>query len=551
MSRRLARVLYAAAAASLAITTMSFSGAGAAGAATAAPQSEPPQAVGPPGYSTAWSGYGVGGGRWFRYLSTTLTVPPRMLPAANSGDAVIRLQWAHQNGIPDAGFIVQPGGGPGTVEVTSHPGDSQILGLSPKVGDRLTVSIYYDQKGHDYFTATDLTQHTTQTVQTTVGNVVYDSGFVGAVATGTVSPPQADTQLWHFTNSHVTTYSGDRGTLLGPWTTSETIATTTGTAAGTVKLSPSPLSNGGQDFTVWLRRAVPGRPMPGVTLGVTAQGNTWTELFYTGTSAQVWRVHLSNMAQHIPQSWGGKLVGGPAAVWIPPGTFPISGLAVFGRGTDNRLWWRHEGSGWQCLGGRLTSKPTVHFGGALAPGALTVFVRGDNGAVWGGALHGTGNPGQLEWTGWVSLGGRLLAGTGPVSVGNASGAFVVAVGTNRVVYVAERLAGWQKWTWRPIGGKTTADPGIASPSPNAVVAFVRGTDNAAWYNEFFGHTSGVTAGWHSMGGNLTSGVTALTQQELGVYYRTSVYGLGTGNGPWYKTGMWPALSDWWPVRIDY
>jgi len=51
------------------------------------------------------------------------------------------------------------------------------------------------------------------------------------------------------------------------------------------------------------------------------------------------------------------------------------------------------------------------------------------------------------------------------------------------------------------------DPGIASPSPNAVVAFVRGTDNAAWYNEFFGHTSGATVGWHSMGGNLTSGVT--------------------------------------------
>lgn len=40
-----------------------------------------------------------------------------------------------------------------------------------------------------------------------------------------------------------------------------------------------------------------------------------------------------------------------------------------------------------------------------------------------------------------------------------------------------------------------------------------------------------------MGGKLTTGVTALTQQELGVYPRTSVFALGTGNRPWYKTGM--------------
>jgi len=63
-----------------------------------------------------------------------------------------------------------------------------------------------------------------------------------------------------------------------------------------------------------------------------------------------------------------------------------------------------------------------------------------------------------------STAGRL-AGTGPASAGNASGLFVIAVGTNRVVYVAEHLAG-KALTWRPISGKTTADPGIATPSPN-------------------------------------------------------------------------------------
>jgi hypothetical protein len=36
--------------------------------------------------------------------------------------------------------------------------------ISPNAGDQLTVSICYDQHGHYFFTATDLTQHTTQTV---------------------------------------------------------------------------------------------------------------------------------------------------------------------------------------------------------------------------------------------------------------------------------------------------------------------------------------------------------------------------------------------------
>jgi hypothetical protein len=155
--------------------------------------------------------------------------------------------------------------------------------------------------------------------------------------------------------------------------------------------------------------------------------------------------------------------------WIPSGTLPISGFAVFGRGTDNRLWWRHQSSagwsGWAPLGGVLTSKPTVAIGAAVAPDALSVFVRGPNGSVLDRTLHGTPNPGEMEWTPWVSLGGKLLPGTAPASAGNASGLFVAAVG----------------------------------PSPNAVVAFVRGTDSQ----------------------------------------------------PWSKSGTWPALSSWVRVPIDY
>ena len=71
--------------------------------------------------------------------------------------------------------------------------------------------------------------------------------------------PPADAQIWQFTDSKVTTYRGDRGTILGPWATSRWIDTTDGTRAGMVVADASVLSNAtrdlnaGQDFGVWLR----------------------------------------------------------------------------------------------------------------------------------------------------------------------------------------------------------------------------------------------------------------------------------------------------------
>jgi hypothetical protein len=246
MRSHITRALYAGAAASLVVTALGLTGPSPAGAATAAAGSMQT------GYNGAWSGYGASG-RWFRFVSTTLTVPARTLPEASSGDAIIQLQWGHQNGLPAAMLMVHPGGGPGSIEVSAHPGGNATLRLAPQVGDQLTVSIYYDRNGHDYFTATDLTQNTTQTVQMSVPKVVYDTAFLGGVAVGTVDPPQADTRLWKFADSRLTTYTGQHGTVVGPWATKQVIATTTGTSAGTVKLSPSGLSSGGANFGVWLR----------------------------------------------------------------------------------------------------------------------------------------------------------------------------------------------------------------------------------------------------------------------------------------------------------
>ena len=47
--------------------------------------------------------------------------------------------------------------------------------------------------------------------------------------------------------------SSSISTTLGPWATSEIIDTIGASTSGTVVMSPSALSNGGQNFRVWLR----------------------------------------------------------------------------------------------------------------------------------------------------------------------------------------------------------------------------------------------------------------------------------------------------------
>lgn len=101
--------------------------------------------------------------------------------------------------------------------------------------------------------------------------------------------------------------------------------------------------------------------------------------------------------------------------------------------------------------------------------------------------------------------------------------------------------------WHSIGGRTNSTPALTSPSDGVMVAFLRGTGNVAWCREFLGQTAGVTTGWHSLGGVLTSGVTALTEPVSGY---SSVFALGPTTGPWADAGTWPALGGWKPVLIE-
>ncbi len=104
-------------------------------------------------------------------------------------------------------------------------------------------------------------------------------------------------------------------------------------------------------------------------------------------------------------------------------------IDVFVAGTDSALWhkWFQGGwSGWESLGGLLTSTPTVS---SWDPGRLDVFVAGTNSHMWHKWFAG-------GWSGWEDLGGILTSAPSAASWGtNRIDAFVS--GTDSAL--------WHKW----------------------------------------------------------------------------------------------------------
>jgi hypothetical protein len=278
--------------------------------------------------------------------------------------------------------------------------------------------------------------------------------------------------------------------------------------------------------------ASPG-PAPGVTMSAAARSASTVYLAYTATNRAV---YVRNAAQpgQAAIALGGRLIGGPAAVVVPAGVLsPGAALAVFGRGTNNALWWRHQTasgwSNWQSLGGILTSAPGAAADMTDQFGRLNVFARGTNGVIWY-RVFGAG-----KWGPWTSLGGAVMAGTGP---GAGNGLFAIA-NPDRHVSVFGRVG--TEYGYTDFGGLTTATPGITGTAPgqSPVEVFARGLNNALWYRTSMLPIA-PTGPWTSLGGRLTSGVTATTVPGG----KTYVFVLGTDNNIWMRMGTWPSLGGW-------
>ncbi len=308
-------------------------------------------------------------------------------------------------------------------------------------------------------------------------------------------------------------------------------------AAGQAAVAPQ--SGGGatvHETSARLAAALP-PPMPGYT-PATAIGIDIFETYYTGTDRRVYEEMGAGLVL------GGRLIGGPGAA---------DGEIAFGRGTDNALWQAFGPSNagpsrWRSLGGRLTSRPGVApSAGAVTNGrSLDVVVRGADGAVWDRQC--IFRQSGLAVRPWRSLGGRVLAGSGPAAVKAGGTLYVLAVGTDQAVWVKQTTDGTRWSGWRRLGARVKGDLGAASPAQGVGIVFARGTDNAAWYNQFAGETAGITPGWHTLGGRLTSGVGAAG--SIGGIAGSpptddiSVVAMGTDNRIMMRGGIWPKLRPW-------
>ena len=140
-------------------------------------------------------------------------------------------------------------------------------------GDGVNFSIYFDQGGTScsYVITPPSTSGTPQFYKTRAFGPIYDHAaalddFTDSTGTPIALPPFIRSfRINQFLQGALTTYSGARGSFVGPWTTSPVIATSNGLLppSGTTRVSPSPLWSDGllangavrssDAFGVWAR----------------------------------------------------------------------------------------------------------------------------------------------------------------------------------------------------------------------------------------------------------------------------------------------------------
>ena len=84
----------------------------------------------------------------------------------------------------------------------------------------------------------------------------------------------------------------------------------------------------------------------------------------------------------------------------------------------------------------------------------------------------------LYWSGWESLGG-VLTSAPAVAAWNYGRLDVFVKGTDNALWHKWYQGGWS--SWESLGGVLTSAPAVASWSLGRLDVFAKGTDNALWH----------------------------------------------------------------------
>lgn len=234
----------------------------------------------------------------------------------------------------------------------------------------------------------------------------------------------------------------------------------------------------------------------------TSPQSGYIDVFVRGDTGVLWMAYTTDAGAH----WTWKQIGGLLYAGTGPGAYSWAGqVGWFVTGTTQALWqqWSTNGvnpsswqmSGWQNLGGILTSSPAAT---ALPGGSqIGVVVGGTNSEIWfRSGLAASG------WGGWTDTGGQLLSGTSPSAYNLGSsqvGWFVTGTTSNLYQQWAGNSQGYQN-----LGGSLTSSPGAVAKSSSPVyedvfARFSSGGTAALWQSSYNKGGSGAWGNWMFVG----------------------------------------------------
>ena len=295
MRSRIMSALAATVAAGATATTLGLAAAGAANASVTTKAQ--PTTMGSNIGSKSSAGYEASG-RDFRYITSTITVPDTSFLTGIYPSEYIQLSNGSLNqfGMPTGNQYVRAG--IEACDVASSHGDStcasgswvayvdafdnslggpyftryfNLAGVNQ--GDGVNFSIYYNQGGNElsFVITPPSTSDTPRYYKTRAYGPIFDHAAAlddFTNSTGTPIPLPfflRSFRINQFLQGALTTYSGARGSFVGPWTTSKVVATSNGflPPTGAVRVSPSNLWSDGlvangavranDAFGVWAR----------------------------------------------------------------------------------------------------------------------------------------------------------------------------------------------------------------------------------------------------------------------------------------------------------
>ena len=204
----------------------------------------------PVAYDQSSAGY-VSSGWRFRFVAATLKVPALQAITGDNGPAGVSLSDSTHTAM----LLIQTGGGAGSLTYDNGFGHGTVP-LAPRVGNILRLSVYHDQAGdRDVFTVTNTSTGRTWTtpVTTPAGTVYRQASATASLDNSEAGAPLNAVRLWSFRSVRVTSYSGIRGTVTGPWLTTEIIDSEDGTSSSQWVLFPRPpWGSSDQNFTIWM-----------------------------------------------------------------------------------------------------------------------------------------------------------------------------------------------------------------------------------------------------------------------------------------------------------